>query len=226
MSKSINEKIYESKLVLEAVKKFPQDFVEYGVDDRYIQDYEKNVNEAQSSFIDFTGASNEIKELTRKQNELAEEVTKNISVLKNLVRYRIKDKTLQDKLRIGIKMPSSVTKLIEEGGIILKSAKESRAKLDEHRAGAIVDKLELSYNELIQTDTHQELHKKESRQGKEARDVKIEEMEDMTRYVQKVAANIYKKKPELKAMFFKYIVTRNGKVVEDSTVIGTENKNG
>lgn len=226
MSKSINEKIYESKLVLEAVKKFPQDFVEYGVDDRYIQDYEKNVNEAQSSFIDFTDTSNEIKELTRKQNELAEEVTKNISVLKNLVRYRIKDKTLQDKLRIGIKMPSSISKLIEEGGIILKSAKENRTKLDEHRAGAIVDKLELSYNELIQTDTHQELHKKESKQSKEARDTKIEDMEDMTRYIQKVAANIYKKKPELKAMFFKYIVIRDGKVVEDSTGTGTENKNG
>lgn len=211
MYKDVEQRIWESRHIYEAAKKYKENLSTHGIDDNYLADFDGAINQADDGRKKYASVSSEIQELTKKQNYLMDEIQNNIGIIKSIAKYRIKDSEISNKLRVGIKNPTTVSKLLGEAGIVLSAATEFKSILEQNGAKTAIENLDNFYKQLLETDNAQEKRKKESKPARELRDEKIENMLDMAKLIQKIAGNVFKKNPSIQDEFFNFVLDRTRK---------------
>lgn len=212
MPKSIQQKLYEASFVHEIADVNKEELSGFGINDSYLTQLKTIIDETNGLQSRYNIEAAETKQLTREQDDLINKITKSIQIFKNFARYVANDQKVSSSFRIGISIPSSVNRLINEAKLIHEAARSYSSNLDQN--GFDVKKIDELKNNIISLesiDMKQEKEKKELKTITEQRNVKIDELYRKYRYIQKIANTVFDDREEIRKKFFDFVPAKGEK---------------
>lgn len=220
MTKKLINLLHEARLMSDITSPYIRELKSYGITNEFMNNFKSLISEGEQIDKRYTQEQTTLREFTDEQDNLVDEISGIISIIKNVARYRIKKEIVNNKLRVGIKTPQSVAKLIREAKLVLEGTKELKDDfIDMQFDMQVVSTFEQKINDLKTMDQAQESQKKELKELHTMRDEKIDELSDQIQFIKKVAAMVFKNRPEIKDKFFNLMITHGHKKETDTSSV-------
>lgn len=209
MSKQINELVYNSRQILKAAEEYQTEFVPYGINSNYLNEMKAETEKLSSFDNEYFTKENMKKDLTRTVEEFDKLVKRDVDILKNFAKFRIKDSKALDQFMVGKSSGNSFSARIIDAEKVYKTSKEYESQLKSLDFDIrVINRLSESIEKWKQADSQQEAMKKNLKKLHQERDIIAQEVNKKIQFIQKIALSLFRENHAVKDRFFHFIIEK------------------